>query len=130
MVPANTNVVCDVTSVDVNHAWWIPAFGVKIDAVPGRITQLWFNVHEEDPISGEMGDPSEVVGWYKGQCAELCGDLHARMLIDVYVVHPDEYQEWVEMKAAEFAGEGEEETPEETQPDQPETTTTDNATAA
>jgi len=91
IVPANTTVVANITSGDVTHAWWVPAFGVKMDAVPGRITQVWFNVEEE--------------GWYKGQCAELCGAAHALMLIDVWVVSPEEFEEWVEVKRREFLGE-------------------------
>lgn len=91
IVPANTTIVANVTSGDVIHAWWVPAFGVKMDTVPGRISQLWFNVEEE--------------GWYKGQCAELCGAAHALMLIDVWVVSPEEFEEWIRAKRAEVFGE-------------------------
>jgi len=89
VVPAGTNIICDVTSVDVTHAWWVPSFAVKQDAIPGRLQQLWFNVKDE--------------GWYKGQCAELCGALHSRMLIDVHVVSPKEYEQWIAKKLAEAA---------------------------
>jgi len=88
VVPAGSNVVLDMTSSGVNHAWWVPAFGVKMDTVPGRITTIWFNVEE--------------TGWYKGQCAELCGALHARMLIDVFVVTQDEFDDWINRKIAEL----------------------------
>lgn len=90
VVPEKANVVADVTSVDVNHAWWVPAFGVKIDAVPGRLTQLWFNIEEP--------------GWFKGQCAELCGSLHAQMLIDVKAVSREEFDVWIAEKLLELEG--------------------------
>ncbi len=84
VVPINKNIVADVTSVDVIHAWWVPSFAVKIDAVPGRVTQLWFNIDQE--------------GWFKGQCAELCGSLHSKMLIDVKAVPQEEFDAWIAEK--------------------------------
>ncbi len=81
VIPVDKTVVADCTSADVLHAWWVPAFGVKIDTVPGRLTQIWFNVEEQ--------------GWYKGQCAELCGSLHSQMYIDVRVVSQEEFEEWI-----------------------------------
>ncbi|MCB2153685.1 cytochrome c oxidase subunit II [bacterium] len=87
-VPAGKNITADVTSVDVNHAWWVPAFGVKIDAVPGRLTQLWFHIDEP--------------GWYEGQCAELCGSLHSQMLIDVEAVSEKEFNFWLGEKMKEL----------------------------
>ncbi|MDK2972703.1 MAG: cytochrome c oxidase subunit [Candidatus Sumerlaeota bacterium] len=89
VIPVNKTVVADMTSVDVNHAWWVPAFGIKMDTVPGRTTQVWFNVERE--------------GWFKGQCAELCGTLHSKMLIDVHVVSQEEFDAWIAKKQAEFA---------------------------
>ncbi|MBX3728949.1 MAG: cytochrome c oxidase subunit II [Candidatus Sumerlaeia bacterium] len=91
VVPVRKNIVADMTSADVTHAWWVPAFGIKMDTVPGRYTQVWFNVERE--------------GWFKGQCAELCGALHSKMLIDVHVVSQEEFDAWIEMKKREFAGE-------------------------
>jgi cytochrome c oxidase subunit 2 len=88
VVPVNANIVLDMTSSGVNHAWWVPAFGVKMDTVPGRINTIWFNAEE--------------TGWYKGQCAELCGALHSRMLIDVFVVTKEEFDEWVNRKLIEM----------------------------
>jgi len=88
IVPVNNTVVANLTSVDVNHAWWVPAFGVKIDTIPGRLTQLWFDV--------------EKTGWYKGQCAELCGSLHSKMMIDVWVVTQEEFDGWIAEKKAEL----------------------------
>jgi cytochrome c oxidase subunit 2 len=95
VVPVGKTVVNHMTSVDVNHAWWVPAFGVKMDTIPGRISQVWYNVSE--------------TGWYKGQCAELCGALHARMLIDVWVVTQEEFDAWIAQKQAEAASFGDEE---------------------
>lgn len=89
VIPVGKNVIADITSSGVNHAWWVPAFGVKMDAVPGRITHVWFNV--------------EKPGWYKGQCAELCGALHGNMLIDVHAVTQEEYDAWMAGKIAELA---------------------------
>lgn len=89
VVPVGTNVVANITSSGVNHAWWVPSFGIKMDAVPGRWTTVWFNV--------------EKTGWYKGQCAELCGALHANMVIDVFVVSQEEYDAWIAAKVAESA---------------------------
>lgn len=81
VVPVNKNVKMVVTASDVIHAWTIPAFGVKIDAVPGRINELWFNAQE--------------VGTYYGQCSELCGIRHAFMPIVVQVVSEEDYAAWL-----------------------------------
>jgi cytochrome c oxidase subunit 2 len=70
-----------VTGSDVIHSWTIPAFGVKQDAVPGRIGQLWFKPERE--------------GIYYGQCSELCGKSHAYMPITVKVVSEEAYAQWV-----------------------------------
>jgi cytochrome c oxidase subunit II len=67
---------------DVIHSWWIPALGGKIDAIPGRVNQTWF----------EADQP----GTYTGQCAELCGLEHARMLATVKVVSPTEFEAWLD----------------------------------
>ncbi len=84
VVPAGKVVTLNLSSVDVVHSWWVPAFGVKQDAFPGRITNAWFKA--ENP------------GHYKGQCAELCGKLHAKMYIDVNVVTPEEFEGWLMKK--------------------------------
>ena len=86
VVPADKYITLLGTSMDVIHSWWIPAFGVKKDFMPGRITEIWFRAD---------------AGIYKGQCAELCGPLHAEMLIDVTVLPEDEFMAWVEKKQAE-----------------------------
>ncbi len=86
VVPVNTNVRVQVTSNDVLHAWAVPAFGVKIDAVPGRLNQTWFNVKK--------------MGTYYGQCSELCGQNHGFMPIKVRVVSKSEFAKWVTAQRA------------------------------
>ena len=81
VVPVGAVVVMNVTGADVIHSWTIPAFGVKQDAVPGRLAQLWFQADRE--------------GVYFGQCSELCGKDHAYMPITVKVVSPEAYQQWL-----------------------------------
>ena len=82
VVPVGATVVMTVTAADVIHSWTIPAFGVKQDAVPGRLAQLWFAAEQE--------------GVYFGQCSELCGKDHAYMPITVKVVSQEEYDRWLE----------------------------------
>ncbi|MFT3809429.1 MAG: cytochrome c oxidase subunit II [Micropepsaceae bacterium] len=86
VVPEDTKVRLIVTADAVIHAWTVPAFGVKIDAVPGRLNELWFEVPEP--------------GIYYGQCSELCGAKHAFMPIGVKVVTKDEYAAWVASQQA------------------------------
>jgi len=81
VVPVNKVVHVLVTSQDVIHNWTIPAFGSKIDAVPGRITRTWFK--------------AEGNGTYYGECSELCGIRHAFMPIAVKVVAEPVYEEWL-----------------------------------
>ena len=88
VVPVGATVVMNVTGADVIHSWTIPAFGVKQDAVPGRIAQLWFAAEQE--------------GVYFGQCSELCGKDHAYMPITVKVVSQEEYDAWIVAAQAEF----------------------------
>ncbi len=90
VVPTGKIVVMQVTGSDVIHSWTIPAFGVKQDAVPGRLAELWFNAEKE--------------GIYFGQCSELCGKDHAYMPITVKVVSPEAYEAWLEGAIAEYAG--------------------------
>ncbi|WP_165814460.1 cytochrome c oxidase subunit II [Pararhodobacter oceanensis] len=87
VVPVGQNVVMQVTGADVIHSWTIPAFGVKQDAVPGRLAQLWFNVDEP--------------GIYFGQCSELCGQAHSFMPIVVRAVPQEDYIAWLEEQGAE-----------------------------
>ncbi|SDN47947.1 cytochrome c oxidase subunit 2 [Lutimaribacter pacificus] len=90
VVPVGKTVVMDVTAADVIHSWTIPAFGVKQDAVPGRIAQLWFSAEKE--------------GVYFGQCSELCGKDHAYMPITVKVVSQEAYDDWLQGAIDEYAG--------------------------
>ncbi len=88
VVPKGKTIVMQVTGGDVIHSWTIPAFGVKQDAVPGRLAELWFNADKE--------------GVYFGQCSELCGIAHAYMPITVKVVSQEVYDAWLAAsKAAE-----------------------------
>ncbi|WP_417248201.1 cytochrome c oxidase subunit II [Celeribacter sp.] len=89
VVPVGKTVVMGVTGADVIHSWTIPAFGVKQDAVPGRVAELWFK--------------AEKTGTFFGQCSELCGKDHAYMPITVQVVEQDEYDAWLEGAKDEYA---------------------------
>ncbi len=91
VVPVNKVVKVLITANDVLHAWALPSFGVKRDAVPGRINETWFK--------------AEKVGTYYGQCSELCGIKHAFMPITVRVVSEEIYQEWLIDAKVKFAKE-------------------------
>ncbi|KIN60284.1 Cytochrome c oxidase polypeptide II [Sulfitobacter noctilucae] len=90
VVPVGKTIVMQVTGADVIHSWTIPAFGVKQDAVPGRLAELWFSADKE--------------GVYFGQCSELCGQAHAYMPITVKVVSQEVYDEWLGNAIEEYAG--------------------------
>ena len=91
VVPVGQNVQMLITGSDVIHAWAMPAFGIKVDAVPGRVNDTWFNV--------------EQPGIYFGQCSELCGIDHAYMPIVVQAVPQEEYEAWkAEMLARQDGG--------------------------
>ncbi|WP_372885344.1 cytochrome c oxidase subunit II [Shimia sp.] len=92
VVPSGKTIVVQVTGADVIHSWTIPAFGVKQDAVPGRLAELWFKVDEG------------MEGIYFGQCSELCGKDHAYMPITVKVVTQAEYEAWLTGAIEEYAG--------------------------
>ncbi len=89
VVPVNKNVELLVTASDVIHNWTIPAFGVKLDAIPGRVNRAWFN--------------ADKIGTYYGQCSELCGKDHAYMPIGVKVVSEADYATWLAKAKKEFA---------------------------
>jgi cytochrome c oxidase subunit II len=89
VVPVNKNVKVLVTGGDVIHAFAVPSFGIKIDAIPGRLNETWFKATKE--------------GWYYGQCSELCGREHAYMPIAVHVVSDDEFNAWIEQAKKKFA---------------------------
>lgn len=90
VIPVNKTIVVQATGADVIHSWTIPAFGVKQDAVPGRLAELWFKAEKE--------------GVYFGQCSELCGKDHTYMPITVKVVSQEVYDEWLKGAIEEYAG--------------------------
>jgi len=95
VIPAGTKIRFLLTAQDVIHAWWVPAFGMKKDAIPGYVNEIWVQVD------------ADKVGTYRGQCAELCGQDHGFMPIVVEVKSPADYDVWLRAKQAEqkLAGE-------------------------
>ncbi|HEY0234227.1 MAG TPA: cytochrome c oxidase subunit II [Afipia sp.] len=89
VVPVNKIVRVQVTGADVIHSFAVPSFGIKIDAVPGRLNETWFKATKE--------------GMFYGQCSELCGKDHAFMPIAVRVVNDQEFAAWVEGAKKKFA---------------------------
>jgi cytochrome c oxidase subunit 2 len=89
VVPVDTTVRVIVTAADVLHAFAMPAFGLKMDAVPGRLNETWFK--------------AEKTGTYYGQCSELCGIRHAFMPIRIEVVSKADFALWVEEAQNEYA---------------------------
>lgn len=87
VLPVDTKVRFLVTSKDVIHAWWVPDFAVKRDAIPGYTVETWATVLE--------------TGTYRGECAELCGTNHAFMPVVVEVLPKDEYAVWIAEKKQE-----------------------------
>ena len=92
VVPVNKVVRVQTTGADVIHAFALPAFGVKIDAIPGRLNETWFKATK--------------TGMYYGQCSELCGKDHAFMPIAIRVVSDQEFASWVEAAKKKFASGG------------------------
>ena len=89
VVPVDTKVRLLVTGADVIHSWWLPAFGVKKDAIPGFVNEAWFKIDKDKP------------GLYRGQCAELCGRDHGFMPIVVDARSKEEFATWLKQTAAE-----------------------------
>lgn len=89
VIPVNKTIRLQIAAADVLHSWAIPAFGVKMDAVPGRLNETWFKVTKP--------------GVYYGQCSELCGVNHGFMPIRVDVVTQEEFDAWIEKAKKEFA---------------------------
>ena len=89
VVPVDTKVRLLVTGADVIHSWWVPAFGVKKDAIPGFVNEAWIRVDADKP------------GLYRGQCAELCGRDHGFMPIVVDARSKADFAVWLKAKAAE-----------------------------
>jgi cytochrome c oxidase subunit II len=90
VVPAGETVNLVIQSSDVIHAWWIPALGGKVDAVPGFTTYAWFKALHANEL-------------YHGQCAQLCGRQHAYMVATVKVVTPQQYTAWIKQQTAAIA---------------------------
>jgi cytochrome c oxidase subunit 2 len=90
VVPIDTKVRLLITAGDVIHAWWVPAFGVKQDAIPGFVRDAWFL--------------AEKAGIYRGQCAELCGKEHGFMPVVVEVKSKADFATWVAAQKAKLAG--------------------------
>jgi cytochrome c oxidase subunit 2 len=91
VVPVNKVVRVQVIGAEVIHSFAVPSFGIKIDAVPGRLNETWFKAERE--------------GVYYGQCSELCGRDHAYMPIEVRVVSEKEYTAWLEQAKQKYANE-------------------------
>jgi len=89
VVPVNKVVHVEVIGADVIHSFSVPSFGIKIDAIPGRLNETWFKAERE--------------GMYYGQCSQLCGRDHAFMPIAVHVVSEKEYSAWLDMAKKKFA---------------------------
>ena len=88
VVPTGTKIRILLTANDVIHAWWVPDFGMKRDAIPGFINEMWISVDEDKP------------GTYRGQCAELCGRDHGFMPVVVVARPKAEFQAWLEGQQA------------------------------
>jgi cytochrome c oxidase subunit II len=88
-VPVGMTITLDIRSNDVQHSWWIPALGGKMDALPGYTNKTWFQVTEP--------------GEWSGQCAELCGRNHANMYAKVIALPFDEWRDWYDRQAAAVA---------------------------
>jgi cytochrome c oxidase subunit II len=88
VVPVHTTVVLTIQSSDVIHSWWVPSLGGKVDAVPGYTVYTWFKATH--------------IGFFHGQCAQLCGTNHAAMVAYVRVVSPQKYETWLAKQGAEI----------------------------
>ncbi len=91
VIPVDTKVRLLLTSNDVIHAWWVPDFAIKKDAIPGFINTMWTKANE--------------TGTFRGQCAELCGRDHGFMPVVVKVVEKAEFEQWTAARIAEQGGE-------------------------
>ncbi len=89
VVPTGKKVRFIITANDVIHAWWVPALGVKKDAIPGFVNEVWARIDKP--------------GTYRGQCAELCGKDHGFMPVVVEAVPPEEFDKWVSVQKAKVA---------------------------
>ncbi len=89
VLPVNTKIKVQLTATDVLHAWTVPSFGVKLDAVPGRLNETWFEANQ--------------TGLFYGQCSELCGMNHAFMPIAVEIVSKEKFARWVALQGGTIA---------------------------
>ena len=89
VLPIETDIRLLTTASDVIHSWAMPQFGIKLDAIPGRINETWFRI--------------ERPGTYYGQCSELCGDYHAFMPIMVEAVTKEEFEQWLQEAQEQYA---------------------------
>ncbi|HSH42126.1 MAG TPA: cytochrome c oxidase subunit II [Arenicellales bacterium] len=89
VLPVDTRIRFLLTANDVIHAWWVPELGIKKDAIPGFVNEMWTLIEEE--------------GTYRGQCAELCGKDHGFMPIVVEAVSKEEFEQWVSSRQGESA---------------------------
>ena len=89
VLPVGAKIRLLTTADDVIHSWAVPALGVKMDSVPGRVNETWFQINRE--------------GIYYGQCSELCGTLHGFMPIMIEAVSQEDFDAWVEMAQEEYA---------------------------
>jgi cytochrome c oxidase subunit 2 len=89
VAPVNRYVRLSISASDVIHAWAMPPFAIKVDAVPGRLNQLWFK--------------SDETGVFYGQCSELCGDRHSGMPIELRVLSQEQYDEWLRRAATSLS---------------------------
>lgn len=93
VVPVNKVIRVQTSGADVIHSWAVPSFGVKMDAIPGRLNETWFKALKE--------------GTFYGQCSELCGARHAFMPIEVKVVSQDVFDKWLAAARKKYAANGE-----------------------
>lgn len=89
VLPVDTNIQILVTAADVLHAFAVPALGIKIDAIPGRLNETWVNISKP--------------GIYYGQCSELCGKDHSYMPVEIHAVSKEEFKVWVEKAKKEYS---------------------------
>ena len=92
VLPTDTTILIQVTAADVIHSFAMPAFGIKTDAVPGRLNETWVRITKP--------------GTYYGQCSEICGINHAYMPIEIRAVPRDQFDAWLETAKEEFAANG------------------------
>jgi len=90
VLPVDTDIRLLTTATDVLHSWAVPQFGVKMDAIPGKLNETWFRIEEP--------------GMYYGQCSELCGELHGFMPIAIEAVPKDAFETWIETQQARAGG--------------------------